>query len=130
MINLAGRTDGGSNMTVYPEDDHPVIRALLEPGEQVEHRARALEGTVALTDRRLAVVDDERVALAVPVQDIRRLQFDIEKARPATLVIVPERPTDLPQSLSIAPEHYAETATLLVTIGHRLMAPGASRPPA
>ena len=107
-------------MTLYPEDDHPVIRALLEPGEQVEHRARAYGALVALTDRRLAVVDSDRVALAVDVQQIRRVQFDIEKARPATLVIVPEQPTDPPQSLTIAPEHFDDIATLLVTVGRRL----------
>jgi len=107
-------------MTVYPEDDHPVIRSLLEPGEQVEYRAQAYGSVLALTDRRLAVVDADRVALAVEVQQIRRVQFDIEKARPATLVIVPEQPTDPPQSLTIAPEHFDDVAMLLVTVGRRL----------
>jgi len=47
---------------------------------------------------RLAVLDAERVALAVDIALVRRVQFDIEKSRPATLVIVPERPTDAPRS--------------------------------
>jgi hypothetical protein len=109
-------------MTLYQEDDHPVIRALLEPGEQVEHRAHALDAVVAVTDRRLAVVEAERVALAIDIEQLRRVQFDIEKTRPATLVIVPEDPLDTPQMLAVAPEHYHEVATLLVTVGRRLAA--------
>jgi hypothetical protein len=54
-------------------------------------------GLVALTDRRLLVTDTQRVALNVAIDEIRRVQFDIERQRPATLVIVPEHPRDQPQ---------------------------------
>ena len=109
-------------MTGYTEDDHPVIKSLLQPGEQIEHRAQALDAVIAVTDRRLAVVEEERVALAIDITQLRRVQFDIEKMRPATLVIVPEDPLDVPQSLAVAPEHYDEVASLLVTVGRRLAA--------
>ena len=54
-------------MTRYTEDDHPVIRSLLQPGEQVQHQAQALDAVIAVTDRRLAVVEAERVALAIDI---------------------------------------------------------------
>jgi hypothetical protein len=111
-------------MTRYRDDDHPVIRSLLEPGEQVQHQAQAYDAVVAVTDRRLAVVEAERVALAIDITQLRRVQFDIEKTRPATLVIVPEDPLDAPQSLAVAPEHYDDVASLLVTVGRRLAAAG------
>lgn len=39
-----------------------------------------------VTDRRLAVATtDDRFALDVPLRRLRRGQFDIERARPATL---------------------------------------------
>jgi hypothetical protein len=109
-----------TQMTEQPEEEYPAIRALLEPGEQLAYRAQAVDAVVALTDRRLAVIESERIALAVDIAHVRRVQFDIEKERPATLSIVPEHPLDVPQSLGIAPEHYDEVATLLVVLGKRL----------
>ena len=102
------------------DDEYPAIRGLLEPGEEFAHRAQAVDAIVALTDRRLAVIEPERIALAVDIEHVRRVQFDIEKERPATLSIVPEHPLDLPQSLGVAPEHYDEVAVLLVILGRRL----------
>ena len=55
---------------------------------------------------------------------VRRVQFDIEKARPATLVIVPERPDDPPQVLAVPADHYEAVAAALVTIGIRLASAG------
>jgi len=107
-------------MTQGTEQAFPAIQALLEPGEQLAHSAQAVDAVVALTDRRLAVIEPERVALAVNIEHVRRVQFDIEKDRPATLSIVPEHPLDLPQSLGVAPEHYDEVAVLLVVLGKRL----------
>ena len=93
---------------------------LLEPGEVVELQAQAGDTTIAVTNRRLAVLDAERVALAVDIDHIRRVQFDIEKTRPATLVIVPERPDDAPQVLAVPAEQYEPVAAALVSIGRRL----------
>ena len=94
--------------TPEPEIDH-----VLEPGEQLQIRAPATEAVLAVTDRRLIVADPSRVALAVPFEALRRIQFDIERRRPATLVIVPDHPGDEPQVLSIpAPEYEAATRAL------------------
>ena len=98
----------------------PHVLAALEPGEELRHRARATDAILAVTDRRLVVAARERVALAVPFQSLRRIQFDIERDRPATLVIVPEMAHDEPQVLSIPADSYAEAAEALVAIGQRL----------
>jgi hypothetical protein len=47
--------------------------------------------------RRLSISSwrrDDRVRLNVPIENVRRIQFDIERDRPATLVIVPDSPSD------------------------------------
>jgi hypothetical protein len=96
------------------------IRQVLAPDEQIQFQTRAIEGLLALTDRRLLVTDAQRVALDVAVDQIRRIQFDIERRRPATLVIVPEHSRDQPQVLSIPPEQYAAAGEALAMIGQRL----------
>jgi hypothetical protein len=101
-------------------DFEPHVLQALEPGEELRQRARATEALLAVTNRRLVVAARERIALAVPFQSIRRIQFDIERDRPATLVIVPEMAHDEPQVLSIPPERYPEAAEALVAIGQQL----------
>ena len=68
--------------------DHPAFRAL-DPDEEIHVQAHAGESVVVVTDRRLAVASPERLALNVPIDNVRRVQFDIERDRPATLVVVP-----------------------------------------
>jgi hypothetical protein len=68
--------------------DHPALR-LLEPDEEIHVQAQAGDSVLIVTSRRLAVGSLERLALDVPIDNIRRIQFDIERDRPATLVIVP-----------------------------------------
>jgi hypothetical protein len=97
------------------------VTKLLEPDESIEMVANARTHRVVLTDRRVAVADEERVALQVPYPALRRIQFDIERDRPATLVIVPESPHDEPQVLAIPPEDYDDIAQALVTIGRRIV---------
>jgi hypothetical protein len=101
-------------------DLEPSLLHALEPGEELRVQARALEAVLAVTDRRLMVAGRERIALAVPFHRVRRIQFDIERDRPATLVIVPEMAHDEPQVLSIPPERYGEAAQALVAIGQKL----------
>jgi hypothetical protein len=100
--------------------DDEAIRNILDPDEKVHLRTRAVEGLVSVTDRRLLVTDEERVALVVAIDQIRRIQFDIERTRPATLVIVPEHPSNQPQVLSIPPEQYGAVGQALAMIGQRL----------
>jgi hypothetical protein len=97
------------------------VAKLLEPDEAIEMVANARTHRVVLTDRRVAVADEHRVAMHVPYPALRRIQFDIERDRPATLVIVPESPHDEPQVLAIPPEDYEDIARALVTIGLRIV---------
>ncbi|MGH2513073.1 MAG: hypothetical protein ACRDGQ_10330 [Candidatus Limnocylindrales bacterium] len=90
---------------------------LVAPDETLHATARASDHHVLVTDRRLAVAENDRVALDIPLANVRRIQFDIEKTRPATLVIVPESPLDPPQVLTVPPNHYDEIARALVAIG-------------
>jgi hypothetical protein len=101
-------------------DIEPHVLRALEQGEEVHLRARALEAVIAITDRRLVVAAPERVALAVEFRDLRRVQFDIERQRPATLVIVPEMVHHEPQVISIPSDRYREAADALVYIGEQL----------
>ena len=103
-------------------DLEPELVEALVPGEEVRVRARASDSILAVTDRRLVVAAPKRIALAVSFAELRRIQFDIEKDRPATLVLVPETVEHEPQVLAIPPEAYQETAEALVTIGLQLAA--------
>jgi hypothetical protein len=96
------------------------LHSMLEPDELVEIEARARSQRIVVTNHRIAIADESRVALHVPFESLRRIQFDIERDRPATLVIVPEHPSDEPQVLAIQPEHYEEVALALAAIGRRL----------
>jgi len=99
----------------------PELVDVLEEGEQLRLRAAAKEAILAVTDRRLVVAaPPSRIALAVPFERVRRIQFDIERRRPATLVIVPEESSDEPQVLAIPPEQYRAAADALVEIGRAL----------
>ena len=68
-----------------------------------------------MTDRRLAVGSTDRLMLDIGIDGVRRIQFDIERDRPATLVVVPEHPSDEPQVLAVHPEDYPAVAQALVS---------------
>ena len=99
--------------------EHP-ISVQLRPGETVRAIVRSTSSHVLVTDDRIAVADDQRVALDLAISELRRIQFDIERSRPATLVIVPESPVKEPQVLAIPPDHYGAAGTALAFIGNRL----------
>jgi hypothetical protein len=100
-------------------NDHPVLR-VIAPDEQLQARARAGEAEIFVTDRRLAVGSRDRLMLDIGLDGVRRIQFDIERDRPATLVVVPEHARDEPQVLAVHPEDYPAIAEALVYIGQRL----------
>jgi len=104
----------------FQEEPDPTLLHLLEPDERLQIAARARDGLLAVTDRRIVVADEGRIALDVPYDGLRRVQFDIERTRPATLVIVPENVVDEPQVLAIPPEEFGRTAKALALIGRRL----------
>jgi hypothetical protein len=100
-------------------EDHPAFQRL-DPGETVMTQAAARDGLILVTDRRVAVATDGRLAMDLPIDGLRRIQFDIERTRPATLVIVPDHPGDEPQVLAIPPEQIDAVTTALAFIGKRL----------
>jgi hypothetical protein len=100
-------------------DDMHLLDAL-EPGEEVRAKAAATDAVLAVTDRRVVVAAPARVALAVPIVGVRRIQFDIEQRRPATLVIVPEEPENEAQVLTIPADQYEAAGRALVILGQDL----------
>ena len=111
-------------MTEGPRDvDHPALK-LIEPGEAIDFVAETGAAKVLVTDRRVAVSAGDRLTLHVTFDGLRRIQFDIERRRPATLVIVPEDAADEPQVLAVPPERYEEVTQALATIGRRLAEAG------
>jgi len=98
--------------------DHPALR-ILEPDERIDIEASAGDALVVVTDRRLAVATAERLMLDVPIEGLRRIQLDIERQRPATFVIVPEKREHDPQVLPIEPSGYEAIARALVEVGLR-----------
>jgi len=98
----------------------PYILAVLEPDETLRARARARDAVIAVSNRRLIVAARERVALSIGFEELRRIQFDIERDRPATMVIVPEEAHYEPQVLAIPPEEFRATAEALTLVGHQL----------
>jgi hypothetical protein len=103
----------------HTEDPTAALLPHLEPGEVVAVAARAIEGILAVTDRRVLVKISNRVALAAPFHGLRRIQFDIEQRRPATMVIVPQDPALEAQVLSIPPSEIQPAAEAIRTVGHR-----------
>lgn len=103
--------------------DHPVLR-MIAPDERIRARARTGDTEIVVTDRRLAVVATDRLMLDIGLDGLRRIQFDIERDRPATLVLVPEQPSHEPQVLAVHPEDYPAVAQALVYIGQRLAGGG------
>ena len=102
-----------------PLDNHPILSAIAAE-EPIQAVARVRDAHVVITDRRLAVASDARLMLDVAIDNVRRIQFDIERLRPATLVVVPEHPADEPQVLAVPPEQYRAVADVLVLLGDRL----------
>jgi hypothetical protein len=104
-----------------PNDDvEPYVLEVLEPDETLRAHARARDAVIAVSDRRLIVAARERVALSIGFHELRRIQFDIERDRPATMVIVPEEAHYEPQVLAIPPQAFRATAEALALIGQQL----------
>jgi hypothetical protein len=89
----------------------------FEGSEGIRQTVRSGETVLVVTTSRVMVIEDGHTRLDVPFEAIRRLQFDIERSRPATLVIVPDHPADSPQVVPVPREQYSSVADALVTIG-------------
>jgi hypothetical protein len=104
-----------------PQPDPSLIH-ILEPDEELHVQAQAVEGIFAVTNRRLVVTKEGRITLDVAYSEMRRIQFDIERDRPATVVIVPESATKSPDVLSIPVDQYETVARALAIVGQGLAA--------
>ena len=101
------------------EDILPAFRHMLGPGEEVHAAARATDAVLAVTDRRLLVVAGNHVLLDVPIDHVRRIQFDVEKGRPATFTVVPEQPRHEPQVLAIPFGEIGSASEAVRVVGDR-----------
>jgi hypothetical protein len=93
---------------------------ILKPGEVLETHATAQNAVIAVTSQRLIVAEGERPVLDVPFSEVRRIQFDIERGRLATVVIVPEHIAHEPRVVAVPVPKLRETAVALAVIGERL----------
>jgi hypothetical protein len=103
-----------------PYEARSTLLHLLQPDEKLHVETRAADARLVLTDRRVVVADEERVSLDVAYEALRRVQLDVERDRPATLVIVPHDPRHQPQVLMIPPSEYGSVAQAVALIGARL----------
>ena len=94
----------------------PIV-AQLSGTETVRALVDGVDGRVVVTDHRLAVTDDRRIALNVELRKVRRIQFDIERRRPATMVIVPDDPLHQAQIVTVPPEQYDAAGSALAYVG-------------
>jgi hypothetical protein len=99
------------------------LLGLLEPGESLVATALATDSILAVTDRRVIVAISSRTVLALPFADLRRVEFDLEKVRPATLVIVPDLLAREPYVLIIPADQLESAGRVLAFIGERLSKP-------
>ena len=94
----------------------------LSDDERLEVAAWTEPAIMAITDRRMIVGSATAIALDVPIAAIRRIQLDVERARPATLVIVPHQPSDPPQVLAVPHEELDAVTRAVALLGLRLQA--------
>lgn|SRR6185503_8133294 len=107
------------------ERSEPGVRSfpvphVLRPGEVVETHAVANGSVIAVTRERLIVAEGDKTVLDIPFDELRRIQFDIERNRDATLVIVPEHISNWPRVVSVHVPNLRETALVLARIGERI----------
>jgi hypothetical protein len=106
--------------TSNPADDSFPLPHVLRAGEVVESHAVANGSAIAVTRERLVVAEGDKAVLDIPFGEVRRIQFDIERGRDATLVIVPEHINNWPRIVSVPVPRLREAALVLARIGERI----------
>lgn len=94
--------------------------------QDVRAQASADGHVVIVTDDLLRVGSGDDVQLDVPIEDVRRIQFDIERDRPATLVIVPDAAWRESQVIMVEPDDYEGVAHALAILGAKMAERGTS----
>ena len=97
-------------------------RSLLRdiPATDVLAQASADGHVIVVTNDVLMVASHDMLRLDVPIEEVRRIQFDIERERPATLVIVPDSPSSEPQVIMVQPEEYERVGHALAVLGMKM----------
>ena len=106
--------------TSNPEDRQFPLPHILRPGEVVESQAVIYDAVIAVTGERLVVAEGDKSVLDIPFGELRRVQFDIERGRDATLVIVPEHVRNWPRVVSVPIPNLKETALVLARVGEHM----------
>jgi hypothetical protein len=92
----------------------------VSPTENVRCLIPTDGGHLLVTDVRIATSHGHRVTMDLPIVEIRRIQLDIERRRPATFVIVPDQPSTEPQVLPIPAAFFEAIAEASAHIGRVL----------
>jgi predicted membrane GTPase involved in stress response len=97
-------------------------RSLLRdiPAEDILAQASADGHVIVVTNDALTVASHDRLRLDVPIEEVRRIQFDIERERPATLVIVRDAPSSEPQVIMVQPDEYERVGHALAVLGMKM----------
>ena len=95
--------------------NRPPLREITP--QDIRAQASVDGHSLVVTDDLLRVGSGSRVELDVPIEDVRRIQFDIERDRPATLVIVPDAAWRDSQVIMVEPDDYAGVAHVLAVLG-------------
>ena len=90
--------------------------------DRVDSRTNVIEAvgarfTFTSTHLKVVLPETDMVLLDMPIADLRRIQFDIERDRAATLVIVSGKGHHLPQVLAVPPEQYEAAGIALARMG-------------
>jgi hypothetical protein len=102
-----------------PQSGEQAVLHLLHPGERVEMVLDATNGELRATDRRLLMTVAGRVRMDIGYEDVRRIQFDVEAHRPATMVIVPNIANREPHVLGVPRDRLHLAGELLAFVGER-----------
>jgi hypothetical protein len=100
--------------------DHHDAVVPRSPDERVHAEIDTEDGRLLVTDRRLAISRGVRLALDLRFSELRRIQLDVERHRPATLVVVPESARHEPQVLPIPSDALDALAPAIAFIGRAI----------
>ena len=75
---------------------------------------------LAITSNRLALLEEGRLTLAIPIADLQRIELDIDRNRSGTLIIVPDESIDRPRALTFGRDGFEPVGIVLVALGRRL----------
>lgn len=99
---------------------NPALLHILEPDEELNMSVRATTAMLVVTDRRVVVTEQSRILLDCPFTEVRRVQLDVEREQPASLVIVPETVKHEAQVLRVPGDDLELAGRAVALIGLRL----------